>query len=132
MQTVNGNAGGTAFAQTGAPFTAGQLLAHYAVSLTGRDLSSGEEDISGLLQPNGGAAIAGTLDINDGGTIGTGAALTNSAYQVASSGRGAPVTINAGAFTNATLALYVIDTGDVLFLETDADRVLTGIMQKQY
>ncbi len=132
VQTVNGNTGGTAFAQTGAPFSAGQLLAHYALRLTGRDLSSGEEDISGLLQPNGGAALSGTLDINDGGTIGTGAAVTNSQYQVAPLGRGNPVTVNAGALTNATLTLYVIDTGDVLFMETDGDRVLTGIMQKQY
>lgn len=132
VETSTGNTGGTAFAQTGSPFTAGRLLAHYAASFTGRDLSSGEEDISGLLQPNGGAAIAGTLDINDGGAIGTGAALSNSQYQVASSGRGNPVTINAGSFSNATLTLYVVDTGDVLFLETDPDRVLTGIMQKQY
>ena len=38
----------------------------------------------------------------------------------------------ASAFSSATLIFYVVDSQNLLLLDSDAVRVLTGALQKQY
>ena len=111
------------------------MQGHYALNLRGADFTTnpGQEDVAGLLLPNGGSAITGTLDINDSGNLGRGATVQLASYQVAASGRGtATLQTDSSLLKTATWSLYVIDASNVLFLETDSSRMLVGSMQKQY
>lgn len=127
-------ASGTAYAQSGSSFTNASLQGNFALSLTGTDFTSnpGEEDIAGQLVPNGGSALTGILDINDG-TATSRATAVNGTYLVTSfAGRGT-ATLQTGSATLSTAGfnLYIVNTGQVLFLESDSNRVLVGIMQSQ-
>jgi hypothetical protein len=124
---------GRALAQSGS-FSGGTLSGNYALNLTGTDFTTnpGEEDIVGQVVPNGGSAIAGAVAINDSGVIAAAAKLSGS-YQVTSSGRGsATLTTDSGAFVAGAFNFYIADSGDILFLESDSNRVLVGIIQKQF
>ena len=126
---------GTALAQTVSSFASASVQGNYAARFNGTDFISnkGQEDITGRLVPNGGSAIAGTLDINDAGVTSTAAGLQVSSYSVGSNGRGsATMQTNASIFSSASFNLYVVDSSTVLFLESDGNRVLTGVMQKEY
>lgn len=125
---------GRALAQGLGPFSGGSFQGLYAFSLTGTDVASnpGEEDLVGQILPNGGSAIStSSVDINSNGTL-VHAALSGS-YLMSSSGRGsATLTTNSALFSSATMNLYIADSSDALFLESDGTRVLVGIAQKQY
>ena len=125
---------GRALAQSLGPFSGGSFQGIYAFNFTGNDfiVNPGEEDLVGQMLPNGGSAIAGSADISDNGVLAHSAALSGS-YLVSSSGHGsATLTTNSTAFSSATMNMYVADSGDALFLESDGTRVLVGIAQKQY
>ena len=126
---------GRALAQILGPFSGGSFLGNYAFNFTGNDfiVNPGEEDLVGQILPNGGSAInTSSVDINDNGALVHSAALSGS-YLVSLSGRGsATLTTNSTAFSSATMNMYVADSGDALFLESDGTRVLVGIAQKQY
>ncbi len=129
---------GRALPQALGPFSSGSFLGNYAFNFTGTDfvVNPGEEDLVGHAVPNGGSAIGqnndSAVDISDNGTLVHSAALSGS-YQVGVSGRGsATFTTNSTAFSSATMNVYVADSGDALFLESDGTRVLVGIAQKQY
>ncbi len=126
---------GRALAQSLGPFSGGSFLGNYAVNFTGNDfvVNPGEEDLVGQMLPNGGSAITGSVDISDNGVLTHSAALSAS-YSVAASGHGAipSLTTTPNAFSNATFNMYIADSGDALFLESDGTRVLVGIAQKQY
>ncbi len=129
---------GRALAQALGPFSGGSFQGNYAVNFTGTDfvVNPGEEDLVGHAVPNGGSAIGqnndSAVDISDNGTLVHSAALSGS-YLVSSSGRGsATLTTNSTAFSSATMNMYVADSGDALFLESDGTRVLVGIAQRQY
>jgi hypothetical protein len=127
---------GRALAQSLGPFSGGSFQGNFAFNLTGTDVANnpGEEDMVGQMLPNGGSALnTSSVDINDNGVLAPSAALSGS-YQVSASGRGSPVTLttNSTAFSSATMAMYIADSGDVLFLESDGTRVMVGLAQKQY
>jgi hypothetical protein len=126
---------GRALAQALGPFSGGSFQGIYAFNFTGTDfiVNPGEEDLVGQMLPNGGSAInTSSVDISDNGVLAHSAALSGS-YLVSSSGRGsATLTTNSTAFSSATMNMYVADSGDALFLESDGTRVLVGIAQKQY
>jgi hypothetical protein len=126
---------GRALAQSLGPFSGGSFQGIYAFNLTGTDfvVNPGEEDLVGQMVPNGGSAInTSSVDISDNGVLAHSAALSGS-YLVSSSGRGAAtLTTNSALFSSATMNLYIADSSDALFLESDGTRVLVGIAQKQY
>ncbi len=128
-------ASGAAYAQSGSSFSNSSLQGNYAALFTGTDftLGAGEEDIAGQLVPNAGSAITGVLDISDGATTAPATAVSGT-YQVTSSslGRGtASLQSSSTTLRTAGFNLYVVNTGQVLFLESDSNRVLTGMMQAQ-
>jgi hypothetical protein len=124
---------GRALGQNGAPFSGGSLIGNFAMNLTGTDfvVNPGEEDLVAAVLPNGGSAITGSADISDNGVLTHSAALTGS-YSVSPSGRGSASLTAAPAFNNSTFNLYIADSSDALFLESDGTRVLVGMAQKQF
>jgi len=126
---------GRALAQSLGSFSSGSFQGIYAFNFTGNDfvVNPGEEDLVGQMVPNGGSALnTSSVDINDNGVLVHSAALSGS-YLVSSSGRGsATLATNSTAFSAATMNVYVADSGNALFLESDGTRVLVGIAQKQY
>ncbi|MFI5111676.1 MAG: hypothetical protein ACHP9S_02525 [Terriglobales bacterium] len=126
---------GRALAQTLGPFSGGSFQGIYAFNFTGNDfvVIPGEEDLVGQMVPNGGSALnTSSVDISDNGTLVHSAALSGS-YLVGVSGHGsATLTTNSTAFSSATMNMYVADSSDALFLESDGTRVLVGVAQKQY
>lgn len=127
---------GTAYPQQSAAFSSSAIFGNWALLASGADLvvNPGEEDIVGQWLPNGGTAFSGVLDVNDNGTVshGTQNSLSGS-YQIsASNGRAQGATMSANNFGSATVNFYVVDANTILFLEQDSNRVLTGILQKQY
>jgi hypothetical protein len=124
---------GRALPQSGS-FSGGTLSGNYALNLTGTEFipNNGEEDVVGQVVPNGGSAIAGAVAINDSGGTVSAAALSGS-YQVSSSGRGlATLNTSSSAFPTGAFTFYIADSSDVFFLELDGNRVLAGIIQKQF
>lgn len=126
---------GRALAQSLGPFSGGSFQGIYAFNLTGTDVANnpGELDMVGQILPNGGSAInTSAVDISDNGVLAHSAALSGS-YLMSSSGRGsATLSTNSALFSSATMNLYIADSSDALFLESDGTRVLVGIAQKQY
>jgi hypothetical protein len=126
---------GRALAQSLGSFSSGSFQGIYAFNFTGNDfvVNPGEEDLVGQMVPNGGSALnTSSVDISDNGVLVHSAALSGS-YLVSSSGRGsATLATNSTAFSAATMNVYVADSGNALFLESDGTRVLVGIAQKQY
>ncbi len=128
---------GLALAQNETNFTASTIAGIYALSLAGTDLvdNPGEEVVLGQIGPNGSTTLSGVLYINDNGAVGATVPLQSATYQAAASGRfGATLPTAFASFTSATFNVYLVDRDGTraLWLETDPNRVLTGIMQKQY
>ncbi|MBZ5630656.1 MAG: hypothetical protein LAO06_17515, partial [Acidobacteriia bacterium] len=134
---------GRALPQPPASFAGGSLVGDYGLNLSGTDFTTnpGEEDIVGHAVPNGGSAIGGNpsdpslVDISDNGLLAPAAKLASGAggYSVGSSGRGSvTLTTDSSKFSTGNFSFYIADTNNVLFLETDGNRVLVGIMQKQF
>jgi hypothetical protein len=127
---------GRALAQSGS-FSGGTLLGNYAVNLSGTTFipSTGEEDLVGHAYLNGGSAInqnESSVAVNDSGAI-TASAQLGGSYSVGPSGRGAAtLTTDSGAFARGSFNLYVANSNDALFLESDSNRVLVGRAQKQF
>jgi hypothetical protein len=127
---------GRALPQSGS-FANGSLSGNYGWNLSGTDFitNPGEEDIVGQMVPNGGSAITGTVDISDNGVLARSAKLSSGAggYSVSSSGHGSvTLTTDSSVFSAGNFNFYLGDTNNVLFLESDGNRVLVGILQKQY
>ena len=128
---------GRALRQLGGPFSGGSVVGNFALNLSGTAFHpQGEEDIGGQVVPNGGASITGALDINYNGALTTSETLSSGSYTCGwpctSSGRGS-ATLGTNTLTpSGGFNLYIADSGDVFFLESDSNRVLVGTMQKQY
>ncbi len=120
---------GMAKRQTGGPFAPSSFAGNYAINLTGTNLSSGEEDISGQLQADGAGNLNGVLDINNSGSLFQAVSLSSSSYAINADGRGS-ASINTGPGNFAT-QVYVIDRNTALFLDADTGRVLAGLAEKQ-
>ncbi len=124
---------GRALPQTG-PFASGTVAGNYALNFTGTDFTTnpGQEDIVGQVVPNGGSALAGAVGINDAGNLASSATLSGS-YSVSTNGRGSTtLTTGSNLFATGSLNFYIADSGSVFFLESDGNRVLVGMMQKQF
>ncbi len=121
-------AAGNGFAQSDSSYTVASIKGKFALGLT-----SGQYGVAGLAMPNGGGAMAGTLDINDFGTVSAGVAMNGSYRLTAANGRGtASMQTSVAGFRTPGFGLYVVDPGKVLFLASDPAQVLTGVAQQQY
>ncbi|HZQ91246.1 MAG TPA: hypothetical protein VFA60_05585 [Terriglobales bacterium] len=126
---------GAAIAQGVSTFNGSSLVGEFAGLLTGADLitNRGQSDVIGQFTLNGGSALTGIVDVNNNGSTSTAQNFTASYLVDSATGRGAAsFTSNAGTLPNGVLALYIVDFNNVLFLETDSNRVLTGTIQKQF
>ena len=129
-------ASGTAFPQQSSAFSNAATFGNFALSATGMTVGSpAEVDMVGQWLPNGGAAFTGVLDVNDNGSPSHGApnSLSGSYPIIGGNGRAPSGSMQASNFQpSATVNFYVVDANTVLFVELDSNRVLTGIVQKQF
>jgi hypothetical protein len=87
------------------------------------------QTISGVISP--GPTAIGTLDLNNNGNILLGTSLQSSQFSVISLfGRGT-LQLQAGTY-KASYTTYIVDSNNMLMMQTDGKGVLTGTMQKQY
>jgi hypothetical protein len=97
--------------------------------LAGESTDAVRRTVSGALTM--GSVPTGRLDIDESGTLSLDTALQASSFSVTSLyGRG-QLQFQAGGY-NAKYTTYIVDSSNVLFMETDGKGVLTGLMQKQY
>ena len=108
----------------------------YPGTLAGTDFINapgGEEDAVGLFAPNGGSALGGTLDINDGGTIFRNATLSGNYLTSATLGRlTGSLSTSSSALSSGQFVVYIIDAHRALVMESDSSRVLVGQMEKPF
>jgi len=102
----------------------------YAARLTGSDLATGPQNVSGQLFPNGAGTFSGTLDINDNGATSLAASISSGVYQVANAQANATFQTSSASFTPVALKIYLVNSDQALVLDVDTNRVLTGILQR--
>jgi hypothetical protein len=128
------SAGGPALSQLLAGFSNASFTGNFATQASGEDFagSFGPLAFSGQLIPNGGSAITGLLDVNDNGTLATSAALKGS-YSFDATGRAVVnATTGSPTLSSAIFNMYAADRNRLVFIEGDSNRVITGVLQKQY
>jgi hypothetical protein len=124
-------ANGTGYLQT----SLGTPQGSFALNLTSNARSSGftEEDVIGQVAVPGGAVVPlGNIDIDDRGTLTTGAPIENTSTIVAPDANGRGTTILDTHSANYSLAYYVVSNGSALAIEVDGQRVATGIVARQF
>jgi hypothetical protein len=127
---VNGVSSGLARSQASGPFSNNSLSGSFVANFAGTNLIStgGEEDITGIINPDGAGHLSGTLDVNNSGVISQGLGLSGASYTIANTGRGTlQFNLSSSSFA---MQMYQVDSNTALLLEVDGNRVMTGIMQK--
>ncbi len=109
---------------------------NYVLNMAGvANSSQSEQDFEGQFGIGASGVVTGNLDINNAevGNVDLSVPLTSSSITtVGTDGRGTPLTLHTSSpSTSYPLAYYVIDDYTALVFETDNQRVLTGIIQKQ-
>ncbi|HWR13345.1 MAG TPA: hypothetical protein VN577_00845 [Terriglobales bacterium] len=94
--------------------------------------SAGWESLVGLTIPNGGSSVSGYLEINDNGTLAPGTTLGGSYLWSATGVAQVSATTNSAVFGNAFLKVYAADDSRGLLMGADSNRVITGVMLRQY
>ena len=105
----------------------------YALNLTGA-VGQGEEDVNGAIASSGAAAFTGYLDANVSGSLFPNLLLSGSTTTAPTTrGRGT-VTLQTAAPspTSFALAYYVVDNQTYLLVEIDSQRVMLGVMSRQF
>ena len=119
-----------AYQQQTVGFTNSTVAGNFATHASGFGFAgtAGPEAFAGVIAPSGGSALSGTLDLNHVGTTAAGQALSGS-YNFASNGRGtASVATPSSNFSSAQMVWYAVNPGRILYLESDTNGVLTGVM----
>ncbi|HUJ33523.1 MAG TPA: hypothetical protein VLY23_19740 [Candidatus Acidoferrum sp.] len=128
----NAVASGTGYLQSSTSQPGGS----FGLNLTGIAMSSvTEQDILAQLGITG-TTITGTMDINNfevnGQQLGLNIATSKSTIaSTDSNGRGT-ATFTAAGGASFPVAYYVVDGNTVVMIETDSQRVMTGLMLKQF
>ncbi len=125
---------GRAFSQSLSASFGTSFAGNYATLLVGTDFinAPGELDVAGLLIPNGGSALTGSLDINAAGAIFRGATVSGSYLPLGIAGRATgTLQTTASGLPSAQLVYYLVDANRALVLETDGSRVIVGVMERQ-
>lgn len=118
---------GTGFAQQITPPTNSSLTGRYAFSLAGGN-TVGPVDAIAQFTADGKGSIAGNLDENSAGSLGSGLSLAGT-YNLTATGRGTSALTSSAGTMN--LILYMVDASDFIFLEADSGQVATGGIQTQ-
>jgi hypothetical protein len=126
-------ASGVAYLQSSKTQPSGSFALNMSGQATGN--SAGEQDVLAQVGITG-TTITGTMDINNFalGQVQSGLNIVSGNSTISStdgSGRGT-TTIAAANGASFPVAYYVVDSGSVLVLETDKQRVMTGILLKQF
>jgi hypothetical protein len=134
--TFTGGATGQAIQQTAGGSNTGSYAMNLAVAPNWQALSLFPQNIGGQIGLTANSeVVTGTLDINNKGTgttsINSSSANTVWYLPVATNGRGTAVWTTAGGAV-FKLAYYVVNNSTVLLVDTDANRVATGILSKQF
>lgn len=117
---------GVALQQTGALSNA-TLLGSYGANLTGVD-SGGQFDALARFSADGNGHLAGLFSLNDAGTPQTNLNLTGN-YSLGANGRAAGTLVSSAGTLN--VIYYVASSSQVLFIETDNNRVSQGLLVQQ-
>jgi hypothetical protein len=125
---------GMALPQTASgSITAATLGGNYALNFTG-PIEGGEEDVDGQIISDGVSNLSGTVDVNGGPTTGLGGIAVAGTYAQNANGRfTGPLQLMLSSTSTQTLqnSYYIVDADTVLFIETDANGQVSGIMQLQ-
>ena len=118
----------------GSFLTVQALSKGFAVQLAGALPNGTPEFIVGELVLPGGSSFSGTLDLVDGGTLTAGAAVSGTLQPLdVFTGRGfATFAGGSAVLGNARWNLYMLDDSQVLVLDSASDRLLTGVLVRQY
>jgi hypothetical protein len=134
LELDTNSAAGPALSQRISGFSNGSISGKFATRSNGTDFTGnpGPAALSGQLSPNGGSALSGVLDINDNGTLAP-ATAASGAYAFDATGR-ATLNLTSGSSTlsSAAMTMYAADTNRTVYIELDSNRVITGVMQKQF
>jgi hypothetical protein len=117
---------GVAYAQTGS-FSNASLSGSYSVGISGGS-TKGEVDAVAQLTSMSGGSFSGSLSQNEAGTLISNASITAN-YATDASGRGAGTLIVNG--NTQHVEFYTVDSSRVLFIESDSQVVLQGMLVKQ-
>jgi hypothetical protein len=107
----------------------------FALNLTGNANTSTftEQDVIGQVAVPGGALVPlGNIDINDKGTVTTGAPIENTSTIVAPDSDGRGTTALETHSADYSLAYYVVSNTSALVIESDGQRVATGTLARQF
>jgi hypothetical protein len=118
---------GTAFAQTGAPFSTGSINGTFGLNHSGQN-GSGEVDAIAQFSANGSGSLTGSLDLNQAGLISPGLALSGN-YSAAANGRGTATLNSVAGPMNITF--YMASNSRVVFIESDSFQISAGTFLKQ-
>jgi hypothetical protein len=119
-------ASGVAYAQTG-PFSSAMLSGSYSVGIAGGS-TKGEVDAVAQLTSMSNGSLSGSLSQNEAGNLISDAAVVAN-YVADANGRGEGTLIVNGNTQHVTF--YTVDNSRILFIETDSQVVLQGMMVKQ-
>lgn len=124
-------AGGTALAQSGAPFSNTSINNGYGLNFTGvtalNTLFPNELDVIAQFNANGAGTFSGALDLNNLGF--TSSLALNGSYTVSASGRGtATLHTSAG---NVNIIFYMASGSRVLFIEPGTAEISAGVFATQ-
>jgi hypothetical protein len=106
---------------------------NYALNLTGA-VGKGEEDVNGAIASPSTAALTGYLDANVSGSLFPNVPLSGSTATAPTTlGRGTIMLESAAPSpTSFALAYYVVDNQTYLLVEIDSQRVMVGVMSRQF
>ena len=123
---------GTAYLQS----ATSQPKGSYAVNFTGVGNKSGTEQDVVAQAGISGTSISGTMDINNfevnGQQLGLNILSNKSTIASADSNGRGTATFTAANGASFVDAYYVVDTNTVIIIETDSQRVMTGLWLKQF
>jgi hypothetical protein len=129
-------ASGSAYRQNSATaFTAGS----FALNLAGQGIfhnqpSSVQQDVEGQVTLNVSAVSGGNLDINNfnAGIQTDPISTADSSIAAPTNGRGTAVLVATNPDVSYNLVYYVIDDNTALLFDSDTNRVLIGIIARQF
>jgi len=129
-------ASGSAYLQNSTTeFTAGS----FALNLAGQGIfhnqpSSVQQDVEGQVTLSASAVSSGNLDINDfdAGIQTDAISTTDSSIAAPTNGRGTAVLVATNPDVSYNLVYYVIDDNTALLFDSDTNRVLIGVIARQF
>jgi len=113
------------------------LLGSFAIDLSGTELSGtgGQEIATGVINLTGSTTnIQGTIDFQNATTTTASGTIQAGAFTVdIATGRGVTTLVSSSqVLPGGQLILYLLDSSHALVLESDGQRVLSGVLTKQF